>query len=92
MMSTPLYRFGIASLLTCLDAIVLAHYGTPVWLVWGHTALARGVMVSTLALWTASAMVLWLHVYYDVRRAVTRRRAEIPQPVRVSSFAPEEGD
>jgi hypothetical protein len=85
-------RFWVAVLLTCMDIAVFQHFFGVIWLAWPGVEWIRVVLLFTLALWMGSAAVLWLHVYYDLRRLLYERRsartlnvAPIPAELRENS-------
>jgi hypothetical protein len=67
-------RFWVAVLLTGMDIAVFEHFFGVIWLVWSGIAWIRVALFLLLAVWTASAAVLWLHVSYDLRRLLYERR------------------
>ena len=67
-------RFSVAVLLTIMDIAVFEHFFGVIWEAWSAIAWVRVVLIPTLALWTCSAAVLWLHVYYDLRQLLHERR------------------
>ena len=68
-------RFWVAVLLTGMDVAVLQHFFGVIWLAWSGVEWIRVVLLLTLALWTGSAAVLWLHVYYDLRQLLYEKRS-----------------
>jgi hypothetical protein len=89
-MFEPSQGFAIALILAFLDAILLAHYGTPIWSFWGQTAMCRAVLTMPLLLWVASAGILRLQVYFGVRRMLAKHRARVSEPAPLPPIATEE--
>ena len=78
-------RFAFAILLTALDLIVLDKYFGSIWHASFEDPWFRAGFLSLLILWAASAIVLWIHVYYDLRRTLRERTfvrllGEVPTP------------
>ena len=67
-------RFAIAVLLTGVDAALLKRYFNVIWQAWSEVLWSRGAFLLLLALLVASAAVLWIHVYYDLRQTMRERR------------------
>ncbi len=67
-------RFSVAVLLTIMDIAVFEHFFCVIWEAWSRIAWIRVVLIPTLAIWTVSAAVLWLHLYYDLRQFLYERR------------------
>jgi hypothetical protein len=67
-------RFSVAVLMTVMDVGVFEHFFGVIWEAWSGIAWFRVVLFLTLAIWTGSAAVLWLHVYYDLRQLLYERR------------------
>lgn len=78
-------RFGIATLLTALDALVFHRYGGIIWQDWsGVPSIAAAILV-LLFIWVWSIVVMWMHVYVDLQHLVEERRhlaLRIPRDVR----------
>jgi hypothetical protein len=68
-------RFWVAVLLTGMDIAIFQLFFGVIWLAWSGVEWIRVVLLFTLALWTGSAAVLWLHVYYDLRQLIYERRS-----------------
>ena len=66
-------RLWIAVLLTGMDIAAFQHSFGMNWLAWLDGEWIRIVLLFTLALWTGSATVLWLHHYYDLRQLLYER-------------------
>jgi len=67
-------RFWVAVLLTCMDIAVYVHFFGAIWQAFSGVRPIRVALLLTLAVWTGSAAVLWLHVYYDLRLWLYGRR------------------
>ena len=66
-------RLAIAVLLTGTDAALFDRYFGAVWLIWSADLWLCGAFLLLLVLWAASAAVLWIHVYYDLRQTMRER-------------------
>jgi hypothetical protein len=58
-----------------MDIAVYVHFFGAIWQVFSDVVPIRVALVVTLVVWTGSAAVLWLHVYYDLRRWLYERRS-----------------
>ena len=67
-------RFATAVLLTAIDVALLDRYFGAIWRAWSEVLWIRGAFLLLLALLGASAAVLWIHVYYDLRQFQHERR------------------
>ena len=67
-------RLGITVLLTGVDAALLDRYFGLIWQTWSGDPWGRGAFLLLLALLVVSAVVLWIHVYYDLRQTMRERR------------------
>ena len=67
-------RFAIAVLMTTMDVALLERYFDAIWQAWSEVLWIRGAFLLLLALLAASAAVLWIHVYYDLRQTMHERR------------------
>ena len=63
-------RFAITVLLTGVDAALLKKYFSVIWQTWSMDPWSRGAFLLLLAILAASAAVLWIHVYYDLRETM----------------------
>lgn len=70
-------RFVIAVLLTAIDVALLDRYFGVIWHTWSGDPWGRGAFLLLLALLVASAAVLWIHVYYDLRQFQRERRGAL---------------
>jgi hypothetical protein len=70
-------RLWVAILLTGLDIAVFEHFWGAIWLALAAIAWIRVVLVLLLVVWTGSAAVLWLHVFYDIRQILHQRRCTL---------------
>lgn len=85
------WRFVIAILLTALDLVVFTRYFDSIRLGWSGQPHIEAAFLSLLILWTASVIVLWIHVYYDLRQVLRERiLTRSPQEVRPPNLP--EGD
>ena len=66
-------RFATAVLLTAIDVALLDRYFGAIWRAWSEVLWIRGAFLLLLALLGASAAVLWIHVYYDLRQMMRER-------------------
>ncbi len=66
-------RFVITVLLTGVDAALLNKCFSVIWHTWSMDPWSRGAFLLLLALLAASAAVLWIHVYYDLRQTMRER-------------------
>ena len=66
-------RVAIAVLLTAMDVALLNRYFGVLWQAWPEVLWIRGAFLLLLALLVASAAVLWIHVYYDLRQTMRER-------------------
>jgi hypothetical protein len=67
-------RFWVAVLLTGMDIAVYVHFFGAIWQVFSGVGPIRVALLLTHVVWTGSAAVLWLHVYYDLRLWLHERR------------------
>jgi len=67
-------RFAIAVLMTTVDIALLDRYIGAIWQAWSDVLWIRGAFLLLLVLLVASAAVLWIHVYYDLRQTIRERR------------------
>ena len=67
-------RFWVAVLLTGMDIAVYVDFFGAIWQAFSGVGPIRVALLSTLVVWTGSAAVLWLHVYYDLRLLLYERR------------------
>lgn len=63
-------RFAITVLLTTIDVVLLDRYFGAIWQAWSEVLWIRGAFLLLLVLLAASAAVLWIHVYYDLRQTI----------------------
>jgi hypothetical protein len=86
-------RFWVAVLLTGMDIAVYAHFFGVIWQAFSGVGPIRVALLLTLVLWTGSAAVLWLHVYYDLRLWLhERRNAFAPAPTSLPSEVRRDSD
>lgn len=67
-------RLAITVLLTSVDATLLQKYFSVIWRTGSPDPWSRGAFLLLLFLLAASAGVLWIHVYYDLRQTMRERR------------------
>jgi hypothetical protein len=63
-------RLAIAVVLTIVDVARANYYCGAIWQAFAQYRFARAATVGLLGIWVASAMVIWLHVFYDLRQAL----------------------
>ena len=63
-------RLAIAVALTIVDVAVANYYCCVIWQTFAQYQFARAAMLGLLSIWVASAVVIWLHVAYDLRQAL----------------------
>jgi hypothetical protein len=61
-------RLAIAVILTVADIAVFDIFFGVIWQAWGWNPWVKAALVALLALWIASATVLWFHVSKNLRR------------------------
>lgn len=66
-------QFAIAVLLTGTDAALFDRYFGAVWPIRSADPRLCGAFLLLLVLWAASAAVMWIHVYYDLRQTLRER-------------------
>jgi membrane protein YdbS with pleckstrin-like domain len=66
-------RLAIAVLLTLVDVASGRYYCGVLWRAFSQDLFARAALLVMLGLWIASAVVLWLHVAYDLRQTLRER-------------------
>ena len=72
-------RLLIVIALTAADIAIFRRYSGVIWQTWGHIPLAAFDLLGLLAIWIASAGMMWLHVSNDLLRAL-RLRLRSPCP------------
>jgi hypothetical protein len=73
LMRDRIVRAGITIVLTLVGVTLFATWLPGVWLALADQFWTKAVMVFGIALWTASAGVMWLHVWYDARATIRAR-------------------
>lgn len=68
-------RLWVAILITVMDVTVFERFFTNTWLALSSVAWIRVGLGLTVTVWTGSAAIVWLHVYYDLRQLLHERRA-----------------
>jgi hypothetical protein len=71
-------RLAIAILLTAADVVTFNSYSGVIWLTWGQDPWPKAALLGLLALWIVSAVVLWIHVSYDLRQTLRERNLAFP--------------
>lgn len=66
------WRLVVAALLTALELFVLTRCFASIRLGWSGQPGYESAFLSLLVLWTASAIVLWIHAHYDLRQSNPR--------------------
>jgi hypothetical protein len=66
-------RLAIAVALTIVNVAVAKYYCGVIWQTFAQYQFARAAMLGLLSIWVASAIVIWLHVAYDLRQALRER-------------------
>jgi len=66
-------RLAITILLTVVDVVTFNSYSGVIWQTWGRDPWAKAALLGLLALWIVSAIVLWIHVSYDIRQTLHER-------------------
>jgi uncharacterized membrane protein YdbT with pleckstrin-like domain len=66
-------RLAIAVVLTVVDFVTFNSYSGVIWQTWGQDSWAKAALLGLLALWIVSAVVLWIHVSYDLRQTLHER-------------------
>jgi hypothetical protein len=67
-------RFALAATLTALDIAVAENFVGVIWQAWSEVLWIRQVILLLLGVWVASATVMWILVYYDLRQTLNDRR------------------
>jgi F0F1-type ATP synthase assembly protein I len=67
-------RLAIAVAVTIIDVAACNYYCIVIWEAFATDSFARAALLGLLSLWIASAVVIWLHVAYDLRQALQERR------------------
>lgn len=67
-------RLVIVIALTTADVTIFRRYSGVIWQTWGHIPLAAFDLLGLLAIWIASAVMMWFHVSNDLLRALRRRQ------------------
>jgi hypothetical protein len=66
-------RLAIAVVLTIVDVAACNYYCGVIWQVFARYLFAKAYLLGLLCLWVASAVVIWLHVAYDLRQTLRER-------------------
>jgi uncharacterized membrane protein YdbT with pleckstrin-like domain len=66
-------RLAIAVVLTVVDVVTFNLYFGAIWQTWGQDPWAKAALLGLLVLWIVSAVVLWIHVSYDLRQTLHER-------------------
>lgn len=68
-------RHWVAILITVMNVTVFERFSTNPWLALSSVDWIRVGLGLTVILWTGSAAIIWLHVFYDLRQFLHERRA-----------------
>ena len=63
-------RLAIAVVLTTADVVTFHSYSGVIWQTWCREPWAKAAFLALLALWIASAVVIWGHVSKDLRQTL----------------------
>jgi hypothetical protein len=63
-------RLGIAVVLTSADVARFHSYSGVIWQTWCKDQCAKAAFLALLALWIASAVMIWGHVSNDFRQTL----------------------
>lgn len=66
-------QLAIAVALTIVDVVIANYYCAVIWQAFARDMFARAALLGLLCLWIATAVVIWLHVAYDVRQILQER-------------------
>jgi hypothetical protein len=66
-------RLTIAVVLTIVDVAACSYYCGVIWQAFARDLFAKASLLGLLCLWVASAVVIWLHVAYDLRQSLRER-------------------
>ena len=64
---------AIAVVLTIVDVAACDYYCGLIWRAFAKNLFAKAALLGLLTLWVASAVVIWLHVAYDLRQTLRER-------------------
>lgn len=70
-------RLTIAVVLTTADVAVGDYYCGVIWQAYSGYPFATATLLGLLCLWVVSAVVIWLHVAYDLRQALRERGGKL---------------
>ncbi len=76
-MGTRTKRLFIAVTLTFVDAFACNYYCGVIWREFAQDSFAKVTLLGLLCLWIASAIVIWLHVGYDLHQILRERRERL---------------
>jgi hypothetical protein len=82
-------RLAIAVLLTLIDVAAGNHYCGVIWQAFSQNPFARAALLGLLCIWIASAVVVWLHVAYDLRQVLRERDGRLAFDVTTIPAEPE---
>ncbi len=68
-------RVWITILLTLMDIVIFNRFFGVVWQAWSGVTWVRVALSLLLTVWTGSAAILWLHVFFDIREFLHRHRS-----------------
>lgn len=68
-------RVWITILLTVMDIVIFGRFFGVVWQAWSGVTRVRAALSLLLTVWTGSAAILWLHVFFDIREFLHRHRS-----------------
>jgi hypothetical protein len=66
-------RLAIAVAISIIDVAASNCYFSVIWDAFARDIFARATLLGLLSLWVASAIVIWLHVAYDLRQTLQER-------------------
>jgi hypothetical protein len=79
-------RLTIAVVLTIVDIAACSYYCGVIWQAFARDLFAKASLLGLLCFWIASAVVIWLHVAYDLRQSLRERRERLALNSRKTPF------
>lgn len=68
-------RVWITILLTVMDIVIFECFCGLVWQAWSSVTCDLVALSLLITVWTGSAAILWLHVFFDIREFLHRHRS-----------------
>jgi hypothetical protein len=70
-------RLAIAVVLTIVDVAACNYYCIVIWQAFARDVFAKAALLGLLCLWIASAVVIWVHVAYDLGQTIRERNERL---------------